>query len=108
MRLHGNALLGRPSFSSDMNALKFHTQLAQTGTLSPRLQHAVRLLHQPEHADAPWSDAEFTRQPCQQGFKTARRTVTKYRQCLSIAARDRRRSGSPATSNDALDLEGPP
>jgi RNA polymerase sigma-54 factor len=44
-----------------------------------------------ERPDAPLSDAEITRQLAQQGLVVARRTVTKYRQTLRIAAVDRRR-----------------
>lgn len=44
-----------------------------------------------ERIDAPLSDAEITRQLAQQGLVVARRTVTKYRQTLRIAAVDRRR-----------------
>ena len=57
------------------------------------LQTLVRELIASEPVHAPWSDAELTRELCQQGFKIARRTVTKYRQGLGIAAVDRRRSG---------------
>jgi RNA polymerase sigma-54 factor len=44
-----------------------------------------------ENEEQPLSDAEITRQLAQQGLVVARRTVTKYRQMLRIAAVDRRR-----------------
>ena len=47
-----------------------------------------------EQAEAPLSDAEITRQLAQQGLMVARRTVTKYRQMLKIAAVERRRRHS--------------
>ena len=46
-----------------------------------------------ESADARLSDAELTRQLAQQGFRIARRTVTKYRQELGVAPLERRRAG---------------
>lgn len=66
------------------------------------LQTLVRELIASEPVHAPWSDAELTRELCQQGFKIARRTVTKYRQGLGIAAVDRRRSGMLTPAPDAL------
>lgn len=65
------------------------------------LQTLVRELIASEPSHAPWSDAELTRELCQQGFKIARRTVTKYRQGLGIASVERRRSGSLTESNGA-------
>jgi RNA polymerase sigma-54 factor len=44
-----------------------------------------------EDPQAPLSDAEITRRLAQQGLVVARRTVTKYRQMLRIAAVERRR-----------------
>jgi RNA polymerase sigma-54 factor len=44
-----------------------------------------------EPPNAPYSDAEITRQLTQQGLVVARRTVTKYRQMLHIDAVERRK-----------------
>ncbi|MFT3821690.1 MAG: hypothetical protein QM750_29395 [Rubrivivax sp.] len=51
----------------------------------------IKDLIEAERPEAPLSDAEITRQLAQQGLIVARRTVTKYRQLLRIAAVDRRR-----------------
>ncbi|VWX62491.1 RNA polymerase sigma-54 factor [Burkholderiales bacterium 8X] len=44
-----------------------------------------------ESRDDPLSDAELARQLAQQGFRIARRTVTKYRQALRVPAVEQRR-----------------
>ena len=51
----------------------------------------IKDLIEAERPEAPLSDAEITRQLAQQGLMVARRTVTKYRQLLRIAAVERRR-----------------
>lgn len=51
----------------------------------------IKDLIEAEAPAQPLSDAEITRQLGQQGLCVARRTVTKYRQMLRIAAVDRRR-----------------
>ena len=51
----------------------------------------IEELIQAEPPTAPLSDAAITRQLAEQGLNVARRTVTKYRQNLRIAAVDKRR-----------------
>jgi RNA polymerase sigma-54 factor len=51
----------------------------------------IKDLIEAEPPNAPYSDAEITRQLTQQGLVVARRTVTKYRQMLHIDAVERRR-----------------
>lgn len=55
------------------------------------LQALIRELIEAERPSAPWSDAELARELAQQGFRIARRTVTKYRQGLNIDPVERRR-----------------
>ena len=56
------------------------------------LQALIRELIEAERPGAPWSDAALARELAQQGFRIARRTVTKYRQGLNIDAVERRRA----------------
>ena len=56
------------------------------------LQALIQELIAAERADAPWSDAALARELAQQGFRIARRTVTKYRQGLNIDPVERRRA----------------
>jgi RNA polymerase sigma-54 factor len=56
------------------------------------LQTLIRELIEGERPGAPWSDAALARELAQQGFRIARRTVTKYRQGLSIESVERRRA----------------
>ena len=56
------------------------------------LQTLIRELIAAEPAHDRWSDAALTHELGQQGFRIARRTVTKYRQGLDIPAVERRRS----------------
>jgi RNA polymerase sigma-54 factor len=56
------------------------------------LQALIRELIETERPGTPWSDAALARELAQQGFRIARRTVTKYRQSLSIKPVDRRRA----------------
>ncbi|MGI4778830.1 MAG: RNA polymerase factor sigma-54 [Janthinobacterium lividum] len=56
------------------------------------LQTLIRELITAESTQERWSDAALTRELGQQGFRIARRTVTKYRQGLNIPAVERRRS----------------
>lgn len=58
------------------------------------LQALIRDLIDSERSDTPWSDAALARELSQQGFRIARRTVTKYRQGLAIESVERRRSAS--------------
>ena len=65
------------------------------------LQGLIRELIAVEKPVAPLSDAALARQLAQQGFRIARRTVTKYRQSMNIDPFDRRRAqgteaGTPA------------
>ncbi|RZL92679.1 MAG: RNA polymerase sigma-54 factor [Variovorax sp.] len=55
------------------------------------LQTLIRDLIASECRESPWSDAALARELGQQGFRMARRTVTKYRQSLDIEAVERRR-----------------
>jgi RNA polymerase sigma-54 factor len=55
------------------------------------LQALIREIIEAERPETPWSDAALARELSQQGFHIARRTVTKYRQGLNIAAVERRR-----------------
>ncbi|KQU84296.1 hypothetical protein ASC78_10715 [Variovorax sp. Root318D1] len=59
------------------------------------LQGLIRELIAVEKPVAPLSDAALARQLAQQGFRIARRTVTKYRQSMNIDPFERRRM-SPA------------
>ena len=54
------------------------------------LQALIRELIEAERPDAPLSDASLARELATQGFRIARRTVTKYRQGLNIAPVERR------------------
>jgi RNA polymerase sigma-54 factor len=54
------------------------------------VKELVRKLIAAEARHAPLSDAELARQLEQQGFRIARRTITKYRQALHIAPVERR------------------
>ena len=56
------------------------------------LQALIRELIESERPDTPWSDAALARELAQQGFRIARRTVTKYRQGLNIEPVERRRT----------------
>ncbi|MDM0032166.1 RNA polymerase factor sigma-54 [Variovorax sp. J22P271] len=58
------------------------------------LQALIRDLIGSESADTRWSDAALARELSQQGFRIARRTVTKYRQGLDIESVERRRGAS--------------
>ena len=58
------------------------------------VQALIRELITSERDDSPWSDAALARELSQQGFRIARRTVTKYRQGLNIDPVERRRSAS--------------
>jgi RNA polymerase sigma-54 factor len=65
------------------------------------LQGLIRELIAVEKPVAPLSDAALARQLAQQGFRIARRTVTKYRQSMNIDPFERRRvqggeMGAPA------------
>jgi RNA polymerase sigma-54 factor len=65
------------------------------------LQGLIRELIAVEKPVAPLSDAALARQLAQQGFRIARRTVTKYRQSMNIDPFERRRAqggemGAPA------------
>lgn len=87
----------------------FSRGMAQAGggaSAPVALQTLVRELIASEPAHAPWSDAELTRELGQQGFRIARRTVTKYRQGLGIAAVDRRRSESLSAAHESSRLQG--
>ncbi len=55
------------------------------------VKELIRELIEAEPPEAPLSDAELARQLAQQGFRIARRTVTKYRQGLKLDPVDRRR-----------------
>lgn len=55
------------------------------------LQTLIRELIDAEQPSAPWSDAALARELAQQGFRIARRTVTKYRQGMNIDSFERRR-----------------
>jgi RNA polymerase sigma-54 factor len=54
------------------------------------VKELVRKLIAAEARHAPLSDAELARQLEQQGFRIARRTITKYRQALRIDPVERR------------------
>ncbi|MBB1600460.1 RNA polymerase sigma-54 factor [Variovorax sp. UMC13] len=56
------------------------------------LQALIRELIEAERPGAPWSDADLARELARQGFRIARRTVTKYRQGLNIDPVERRRA----------------
>jgi len=58
---------------------------------SGTLRGLIEELIQAEAPTAPLSDAAITRQLAEQGLNAARRTVTKYRQHLRIAAVEKRR-----------------
>lgn len=60
------------------------------------LQTLIRTLIDTEPTVARWSDAALTKELGEQGFRIARRTVTKYRQNLNIPAVERRRSATNA------------
>ncbi|MDB5732320.1 MAG: polymerase, sigma 54 subunit, RpoN [Variovorax sp.] len=55
------------------------------------VKELIRELIEAESQAAPLSDAELARQLAQQGFRIARRTVTKYRQGLKLESVERRR-----------------
>ena len=55
------------------------------------VKELIRELIEAEPPEAPLSDAELARQLAQQGFRIARRTVTKYRQGLRLDPVDLRR-----------------
>ncbi len=54
------------------------------------IRSLIREMIQDESPDAPLSDPEIARRLERQGLIVARRTVTKYRQCLGLDAVDRR------------------
>ncbi|QFZ86180.1 RNA polymerase factor sigma-54 [Variovorax paradoxus] len=58
------------------------------------VQQLIRELIAVEPPGAPLSDAALARQLAQQGFRIARRTITKYRQTLDIDPVERRRARS--------------
>lgn len=60
-------------------------------TAPTALQTLIGELIARESKDAPWSDAALARELATQGFRIARRTVTKYRQSLNIAPIEHRR-----------------
>ncbi|HEX5357941.1 MAG TPA: RNA polymerase factor sigma-54 [Aquabacterium sp.] len=71
---------------------------ANGGTCSTAaIQGLIREMIDEEDAGRPLSDAEITRLLARQGLVVARRTVTKYRQMMKIAAVSQRRA--PASSN---------
>ena len=65
------------------------------------LQTLIRELITAESTQERWSDAALTRELGQQGFRIARRTVTKYRQGLNIPAVERRRGAPQAPPSSA-------
>jgi RNA polymerase sigma-54 factor len=73
----------------------FSRGLATTGggECSPTaLRGLLQELIAAEEPGRPLSDVDLARQLADQGFKVARRTVTKYRQLLRIASAERRRA----------------
>jgi RNA polymerase sigma-54 factor len=65
------------------------------------LQGLIRELIAVERPVAPLSDAALARQLAQQGFRIARRTVTKYRQSMNIDPFERRRAPGKQAGLDA-------
>jgi RNA polymerase sigma-54 factor len=73
----------------------FSRGLATTGggECSPTaLRGLLQELIAAEEPGRPLSDVDLARQLAEQGFKVARRTVTKYRQLLRIESAERRRA----------------
>ena len=67
--------------------------MAGGGACSPTaIRGVLQALVDAEDASCPLSDVDIAHRLERQGLKVARRTVTKYRQMLSIAPADRRRS----------------
>ncbi|WP_332875168.1 hypothetical protein [Variovorax sp. IB41] len=68
-------------------------QHAAGGASAPvAVRQLIRELIAVEPPTAPLSDAALARQLAQQGFRIARRTITKYRQALDIDPVDERRA----------------
>ena len=57
------------------------------------IRGVIKEMIETEKPSDPLSDAEIARQLARQGLVVARRTVTKYRQMLKLAAAERRRRG---------------
>lgn len=73
--------------------------MAGGGACSPTaIRGVLKALVDAEDANAPLSDVDIAYRLERQGLKVARRTVTKYRQMLSIAPADRRRTFAASTS----------
>jgi RNA polymerase sigma-54 factor len=92
-RVTNNKYMATPSGVFELKhffsrALPSSSGAACSGTA---IRGLIKDLIEAEPANAPYSDAEITRQLTQQGLVVARRTVTKYRQMLHIDAVERRR-----------------
>lgn len=92
-RVTNNKYMATPSGVFELKhffsrALPSSSGAACSGTA---IRGLIKDLIEAEPPNAPYSDAEITRQLTQQGLVVARRTVTKYRQMLHIDAVERRR-----------------
>lgn len=92
-RVTNNKYMATPSGVFELKhffsrALPSSSGAACSGTA---IRGLIKDIIEAEPANAPYSDAEITRQLTQQGLVVARRTVTKYRQMLHIDAVERRR-----------------
>ncbi len=92
-RVTNNKYMATPNGVFELKYFFSRAMLSANGSAcsGTAIRGLIKDIIEAEHADAPLSDAEITRQLAQQGLIVARRTVTKYRQMLKIEAVDRRR-----------------
>jgi RNA polymerase sigma-54 factor len=95
-RVTNNKFMATPNGVFELKYFFSRAMLSANGSAcsGTAIRGLIKDVIEAEHADAPLSDAEITRQLAQQGLIVARRTVTKYRQMLKIEAVERRRRHS--------------
>ena len=92
-RVTNNKYMATPSGVFELKYFFSRALLSANGSAcsGTAIRELVKDIIEAEHAEAPLSDVDITRQLAQQGLVVARRTVTKYRQSLHIDSAERRR-----------------
>lgn len=92
-RVTNNKFMATPSGVFELKHFFSRAMVSANGSAcsGTAIRGLIKDLIEAEPARAPLSDAEITRRLAAQGLVVARRTVTKYRQMLSISAVEQRR-----------------
>lgn len=92
-RVTNNKYMATPSGVFELKYFFSRAMISSNGSAcsGKAIRSLIQDIIASESRDDPLSDVEITRQLALQGLVVARRTVTKYRQMLKIAAVDRRR-----------------